>query len=97
MLRRKRKLDDFNSEIEAHIQLETERLREQGLSEGDARAVARRPFGNVMHAEERATGPHLARYDKTTTRCSNSPAPGRLRACPAVLTEVSPPANGHHR
>jgi putative ABC transport system permease protein len=53
MLRRKRKLDDFTSEIEAHVQLERERLREQGLSEEGARAAARRSFGNVMQAEER--------------------------------------------
>jgi macrolide transport system ATP-binding/permease protein len=30
-----------------------ERLREQGLSEEEARATARRSFGNVMQAEER--------------------------------------------
>jgi len=36
MFGRKRKLDDFTSEIEAHLQLEIERLREQGLSEEDA-------------------------------------------------------------
>ena len=53
MFGRKRKLDDFTSEIEAHIQLETERLREQGLSEEEARAAARRSFGNMLHAEER--------------------------------------------
>jgi predicted permease len=53
MFGRKRKLDDFTSEIEAHIQLEIERLREQGLSEEEARATARRSFGNVMGAEER--------------------------------------------
>ena len=53
MFRRKRKLDDFTSEIEAHIQLEIERLREQGLSEEEARATARRSFGNLMQAEER--------------------------------------------
>src|SRR6202795_5172726 len=53
MFGRKRKLDDFNSEIAAHLQLEIERLREQGLSEGQARATARRSFGNVMQAEER--------------------------------------------
>jgi hypothetical protein len=53
MFGRKRKLDGFTSEIEAHIQTEIERLREQGLSEEDARAAARRSFGNVMHAEER--------------------------------------------
>jgi hypothetical protein len=50
---RKRKLDDFTSEIEGHIQLEIERLLEQGRSEEEARATARRSFGNVMHAEER--------------------------------------------
>lgn len=53
MFRRKRMLDDFTSEIEAHMQLEVERLREQGLNEEEARATARRSFGNVMQAEER--------------------------------------------
>ena len=53
MFGRKRGLEDFSSEIEAHLQLEIERLREQGLSEEEARAAARRSFGNVMHAEER--------------------------------------------
>src|ERR1700720_4137845 len=53
MFGRKRKLDDFTSEIESHIQLEIERLRERGLSEEEARAAARRSFGNVMQAEER--------------------------------------------
>jgi hypothetical protein len=53
MFGRKRKLDDFTSEIEAHLQLEIERLREQGRSEEEARATARRSFGNIMQAEER--------------------------------------------
>jgi macrolide transport system ATP-binding/permease protein len=53
MFRRKRKASDFSAEIEAHIQHESERLREQGLSEEEARAAARRSFGNVMQAEER--------------------------------------------
>jgi putative ABC transport system permease protein len=52
MFGRKRKLDDFTSEIQAHLQLEIERLRDQGLSEEQARATARRSFGNVLHAEE---------------------------------------------
>jgi putative ABC transport system permease protein len=52
MFRRKRKASDFGAEIEAHLRLETERLREQGLSEADARAAARRPFGNVTQAQE---------------------------------------------
>src|SRR5438045_1505131 len=53
MFRRKRKASDFSSEMEAHIQLETDRLREQGVSEREARAAARRAFGNVTRAQER--------------------------------------------
>ena len=53
MFRRKRKASDFGDEIEAHLRLEGERLREQGLSEEDARAAARRAFGNVTRAKER--------------------------------------------
>jgi predicted permease len=52
MFGRKRNLDDFTTEIEAHLELETERLREQGLGQEEARAAARRSFGNVTHAEE---------------------------------------------
>src|SRR5438876_5004717 len=53
MFGRKRPVSDFNAEIEAHLQLEVERLKEQGLSHDEARVAARRAFGNVMHAEER--------------------------------------------
>src|SRR5215469_4081188 len=53
MFRRKRKETDFEAEIEAHLQLETERLRQEGMSDEDARAAARRAFGNVAHAQER--------------------------------------------
>jgi putative ABC transport system permease protein len=53
MFRRRRATSDFSAEIQAHIQLESERLQEQGLSEEEARAAARRAFGNIMQAEER--------------------------------------------
>ena len=53
MFGRKRKPDDFSAEIDAHLQLEVERQRELGLSEEDARAVARRAFGNILQAKER--------------------------------------------
>ncbi len=53
MFWKKRKTGDFGAEITAHLELETERLREQGLSEEEARAAARRQFGNVTRAEER--------------------------------------------
>jgi predicted permease len=53
MFGNRRKLDDFTSEIEAHLQHEIERLQEQGLSEEEACATARRSFGSLMQAEER--------------------------------------------
>jgi macrolide transport system ATP-binding/permease protein len=53
MFRRKREQTDFNAEIETHLELETERLKEQGLSEEEARRAARRAFGNVTQAQER--------------------------------------------
>jgi macrolide transport system ATP-binding/permease protein len=52
MFGRKRKENDFTEEIKAHIQLESERLRGQGMSEDEALAAARRTFGNVTQAEE---------------------------------------------
>jgi len=53
MLRRRRPPADFSAEIEAHIALEVERLRERGLGEEEAQAEARRSFGNVLRAQER--------------------------------------------
>jgi predicted permease len=53
IFRGKRKASDFKAEVEAHLQLETERLREQGLSEEEAHNAACRAFGNVTKAQER--------------------------------------------
>ena len=54
MFGRKRKLDDFSAEVEAHLGLEIERLQqEHGLTYGQARATAYRSFGNVTKAQER--------------------------------------------
>ena len=53
MFQRNRKASDFGAEIEAHIELETERLREQGLTAEDARTAACRAFGNVTKVQER--------------------------------------------
>jgi len=53
MFRRRRKPSDFEAEIDAHLELERERLKEQGLSEEAARAEARRAFGNVTQTQER--------------------------------------------
>ncbi|HEY2906391.1 MAG TPA: ABC transporter permease [Vicinamibacterales bacterium] len=53
MFGRKRDVDDFAAEIEAHLRLESERLQEEGLSAEEARHTALRRFGNVTGAEER--------------------------------------------
>ena len=53
MLWRRRRPDDFDAEIESHLELEVERLKEEGLTEDEARARARRRFGNVTRAQER--------------------------------------------
>lgn len=50
---RARKASDFSAEIQAHIQLEEERLREQGLSPEEAHNRACRAFGNVTKTQER--------------------------------------------
>jgi len=49
----KRKQQDFNAEIEAHLQLEAYQLHAEGLTPGAAQSAARRAFGNRTAAEER--------------------------------------------
>ncbi|ABF40709.1 ABC efflux pump, inner membrane subunit [Candidatus Koribacter versatilis Ellin345] len=53
MFRRKRSAKDFEEEIQAHLELEADDLRGEGLSEGEARRRSRVEFGNVGAAEER--------------------------------------------
>ena len=53
MWRYGREQTDFSDEIRAHIEMETDRLRGEGLSEAEANAQARREFGNVTRVEER--------------------------------------------
>jgi predicted permease len=50
---RRRAESDFSAEVDAHIEHETERLIADGLSPEDARASARKAFGNVAAANER--------------------------------------------
>ena len=44
---------DFSDEIEAHLDLETDRLIAGGMAPADARAAAARAFGNRTAARER--------------------------------------------
>ena len=49
----RRPQEDFDEEIRAHLELEVERLRAQGLSPREAERAARRNFGNVAVAGDR--------------------------------------------
>jgi predicted permease len=50
---RRRSPRDFSQELEAHLALEADRLREEGVPPAEARAQARRNLGNVTQIEER--------------------------------------------
>ena len=49
-------------EMEFHIESMTQELAEQGLSEPDARAAARRKFGNMTQKSEEARSTWIARW-----------------------------------
>jgi predicted permease len=51
--RRGRSTGDFNDELDAHIELETQELIEDGMRPDEARSAARRRFGNISAARER--------------------------------------------
>lgn len=53
MFKRTRSTDDFAEEIKAHLELEADELKREGLSEDEARRKARLEFGNVSAAQER--------------------------------------------
>jgi predicted permease len=53
MFRRKRSAEDFAEEIKAHLELEADELRGEGVNSGDAYTKARSAFGNVGVAQER--------------------------------------------
>ena len=53
MFKRKRATEDFSEEIKAHLELEADVLRDEGLSEQEAQRRARVEFGSVAAARER--------------------------------------------
>jgi len=50
--RRKRSSRDFSKEIQSHLQLEADELREEGVTDADP--AARRAFGNITLVRERS-------------------------------------------
>ncbi len=53
MFQRKRNAEDFAEEIKAHLELEADDLRHEGLSEDEAHRRARSEFGSIPAAQER--------------------------------------------
>jgi predicted permease len=53
MFRRRRPQSDFSAELQAHLELEIDRLRTEGLSEEEAYHAARKNMGNLATAGER--------------------------------------------
>jgi predicted permease len=53
MWRRRQTDEDFRDELDAHLEHEADRLMGEGRSAEEARAEARRQFGNVTRARER--------------------------------------------
>ena len=53
MFNRKRNAEDFAEEIKAHLALEADELKSEGLSEDEAQRRARLEFGNAQIARER--------------------------------------------
>lgn len=49
----RRSPDDFKAELDAHVALEADALREEGVADADARAAATRVLGNRTRIEER--------------------------------------------
>ncbi|MGA8529511.1 MAG: ABC transporter permease, partial [Acidobacteriaceae bacterium] len=52
MFRRRRSEDDFAEEVRAHLELEADDLRQEGISPDEAHFRAHRTFGNVRAAQE---------------------------------------------
>src|SRR5215471_15507938 len=55
---RRRSDADFAAEIESHLAFEIERLQDEGLGADEARAAARRAFGNVTLRQEQSYERH---------------------------------------
>ncbi|HEX4064657.1 MAG TPA: ABC transporter permease [Acidobacteriaceae bacterium] len=53
MFRRRRSEADFAAEIQSHLDLEADDLRQEGVRSDEARYQAQRTFGNVRAAQER--------------------------------------------
>jgi hypothetical protein len=52
----------LREEMEIHLEMKLQELMEDGMAESDARAVARRQFGNLTLKQEESRGTWIARW-----------------------------------
>ena len=96
MSTRKRSDDDFDREVRAHIEIETERLIDEGMAPDAARVAARRRFGNVTARSRtllRSQAPPVGRSLLQDLRC----AARNMRRYPVVIARRGPVARRRHR
>ena len=81
MFKRKRGADDFAEEIQAHLELEADELKREGLSDEEAHRKARIEFGNLRAAQERfyLRSRAVATFAMAFVDCGEIPALPRLR------------------
>jgi hypothetical protein len=53
MFKRRRSTEDFSQEIKAHLELEADDLKGEGMNEEEAHRRAKVEFGNAQLAQER--------------------------------------------
>jgi putative ABC transport system permease protein len=86
--------DDFREEIEAHIQMRAELNREAGSSDDQARASARRQFGNATVIQEEMRGMHVNTFIESLIQDLHYAARGFLRQPLFTLTAIFAAALG---
>ncbi|MFI5242411.1 MAG: ADOP family duplicated permease [Gemmatimonadales bacterium] len=78
---------DFAEEIRAHLELEADQLRAEGMSQAEANAQAHRAFGNVAHAQERFHESRRIRWLEELARDA-AYALRQLRRAPALAAVI---------
>lgn len=88
MFKRRRSESDFASEIESHLEIETDRLIAQGMSAEDARHSARRTFGNRTKQTEHFHESHRAAFIDAAWRNLRYAVRGLVRRPAFAITAI---------
>lgn len=85
--RTRRSDEDFAEEIRAHLELEADQLRAEGVMPEDAHTLAHRAFGNVTHAQEHFHESRRVRWLEELAQDVRY-ALRQLRRAPALATVI---------